>query len=268
MNKIDLLLRIVLIVMACALTVIIFFITKKYKTLVRARKKKISKEEVVGRIFMRKLKKIDETSDQEPPKELFSQLNNIIRNFFSELYDISYEFAFVELNEELVKKDVEESKRKDIIDYTMEMEKSEYSDHTMTKQEFYYLLGKSIHIIKELTGYKEDDYALQRVPEKFVPPKPAKEPEPVKPEKAEPPSTPPSVPKKNETVEKIRSLIIKADNNLNEKKPEAAMENYTQLRELYNTLSPEVKRSVHTETHEIIRIYNSLLREYKGMISG
>lgn len=259
-----------LIVMACVLTAIIFFITKRYKMLIRARKKKISKEEVVGRIFLRKLKKIDETSDQDTPKELFAQLNGVMRNFFSELYDIAYEFAYVELNEELVRKGIDEKQRKDIIEYTMEMEKSEYSDHTLNKQEFYYLLGKSIHIIKEITGYKED-YALKRAPEKAedIPDKvteaaPAKEekPEP-KPEKATDEES-----KKNVKLDRIQSLIIKADNSLREKQPELAMESYTKLRDIYNALTQEEKRSAHSETLEIIRIYNELLKEYKGLLSG
>lgn len=283
----DLIFRIVLIILVCILTVIIFFIIRRYKTLVKARHQKISKEEVVGRIFLRKLKKIDEVSDREPAKELFIDLSGTMRNFFSELYDITYEFAYVELNEELVKKGVEEKKRKDIIDYTMEMEKSEYSNRVMTKQEFYYLLGKSIHIIKSVTGYKED-YVLKRVPEKAdkVPPKksPEEKPKPTepKPEKAlrkaekhkdeKPPEKvavpeEPTAAKTDTRIDNIRTLIIKAQNSLKDRKPEDAVESYKKMKELYDSLETEKKIMIHEETRNIIMVYNELLREYKELLT-
>jgi hypothetical protein len=286
----ELVARIVLIILVCILTAIILFIIRRYKILVKARHQNISKEEVVGRIFLRKLKKIDEASDREPPKELFLDLSRIMRNFFSELYDITYEFAYVELNEELVKKGVDEEKRKEIIDYTMEMEKSEYSNRVISKQEFYYLLGKSIHVIKSVTGYSEDDYALKRVPEKAVKaphegipaekpkptgtepgkvPKKAERPKEEKvAEKAAVPEEPAAAkPKPDVRIEKIRTLIIKAQNSLKDGKPEDAVESYTKMKELYDSLDTEKKISIHEETRNIIRIYNELLREYKELLT-
>lgn len=159
-------LRYILVAVACVLILLISLITMKYRKLLRAKGVEMNKEEVVGRLFLRKIRKLGESTDKEEPGELFKRLNKIMRDFFGELYEISYEFAYVELNEELIKKGVEEETRDTIIDYTMQMAQSEYSSHRMTEQEFYYLLGKSIKTIEHVTGRKEEEPAGKKPEDK------------------------------------------------------------------------------------------------------
>ena len=262
-------LRYVLIAVSCILISVITLLILKYKKLLRRKETKMSKEEVLGRLFLRKLKKISESSSKEEPRELFKRLNNIMRNFFSELFDIAYEFAYVELNEELAKKDIDEDIRHDIINYTMQMAETEYSGHKISTQEFYYMLGKSIRIISKVTGHKEEKVEeVEKKPPEKEPVKeaekaPAKPPEEKEIKKAAP------VPKKEEeNVSKLRSLLVVAEGYIKENKSEAAMESYTQLREIYDSLGPEVKRKIYPETKRIIVLYNSLLKEYKDVLTG
>jgi hypothetical protein len=318
-------LRYMLIAVVCVLILFISLITMKYRKLLRTREVEMSKEEVLGRLFLRKIRKVGESAGKEEPRELFNRLNRVMRNFFSELYEISYEFAYVELNEELVKKGVEESTRNAIIDYTMRMAEAEYSNHKMTEQEFYYLLEKSIKTIERVTGRTEEEMkkvdkaerqlkaviregkiteeVQRQLPKKRPaeePEKPAPAPEPpaekraVEPEPEEKPEAEPEpvkvterkeieiphkaeeeleremiIPKKDEErVDKLRRLLVKAEGNMSDMKPKEAMDNYIDLRVIYDSMTPDLKMKINPETKRIIALYNSLLKEYKGVLTG
>ncbi len=362
-------LRYLLVAVACVLVLLISLILMKYRKLLRTKEVNISKEEVVCRIFTRKIKELEESGENQDPKELFNKLNKTMRGFFSELYDIEYEFAYVELNEELVKKDVSEDIRNAIIDYTMNMAESEYSNHAMTGQEFYYLLGKSIKIIEKVSQYTEEkpgekqpetvesmpDAAEKQKPSEEKPsepvadvrgvPSPKPEPVPVtkgvqkvpvpdalpvdkapkpsekmtetqdteifeafessdefskpsaakmqkkikpekkittdKPETVTKPEKKPEIhedkqevqaaiiPKTDKTkVDKIRHMLFAAEMGISENKPAEAMDNYRDLRIIYDSLTPEMKLKINPETKRIIALYNSLLAKFKDTLLG
>ncbi len=286
--------RYMLIAVACVLILLISLITMKYRKLLRTRAIEMSREDVVGRLFLRKIRKLGESAGKDEPGELFRKLNTIMRNFFSELYEIAYEFAYVELNEELVKKGIEEDIRNTIIDYTMQMAQSEYSGQKMREQEFYYLLGKSVKIIEKVTGHDEEEptgskQAEEKLKEHAVPSeKPAgkeevqsgKEPAQKGPE-PEKPGKKPEVPHKEEPgkgmsitkedkgkVDKLRRLLVSAEMNISEKKPREAMDSYIDLRVIYDSLAPGLKVKMNPEAMRIIAIYNTLLKEYKDVLAG
>ena len=284
-------LRYILVAVACVLILLISLITMRYRKLLRAKGVEMNKEEVVGRLFLRKIRKLGESTDKEEPGELFKRLNKIMRDFFGELYEISYEFAYVELNEELIKKGVEEETRNTIIDYTMQMAQSEYSSHRMTEQEFYYLLGKSIKTIEHVTGHKEEEPAGKTPEDKPAEEKtkedaaPPKKPE----EKAEKGKVPPErgdkleiphemeeelekemiIPREDEgKVDKLRRLLVTAEMSMKENKPRDAMDKYIDLRVIYDSLAPNLKIKINPETRRIISLYNLLLKEYKDVLTG
>lgn len=324
-------LRYILIAVVSALIILVSIILLKYRKLIKVSEVSLSKEQVLGRMFLRKIRKLGEPKPGEDPKNIFRDLNHIMREFFRELYDISYEFAYIELNEELIKKGVDEKLRNEIIDYTMRMAESEYSKRQVTEQEFYYLLGKSIKIIERVTGHTEEGVkvpekapagepkpaAAPEKPEELKPepavaperpaevkPEPAKpvepapapeeaqkatvkeEPPPVRtvPEKEAPPVERPEVPptpsesekemekeilvpkKDDEKLDKLRRLLNTAEMNMHDKKSKDAMENYTGLREIYESLPQEMKMQINNETKRIITLYNSLLKEYKDIL--
>ncbi len=287
-------LRYMLLAAICVLILFISLITMKYRKLLRTREIEMSKEEVLGRLFLRKIRKVGESGGKEDPRELFNRLNKVMRSFFSELYEISYEFAYVELNEELVKKGVEEDVRNAIIDYTMQIAEAEYSNHKMTEQEFYYLLGKSIKIIEKVTGRTEEEMKKREEAEEKVKsgkreeavgedevaeeirkeltekkpgPEEGKKPKeklsaPPEEEKYKPVTEPeearkrPEMPHKDEerpekemlvpkdskgAVDKLRRLLLKAEANMEKGKPKECMDDYINLRVIYDSLSPEVK---------------------------
>ncbi len=395
----------VLIAFACILASLLTFILFKFRKLHLKKEAVMDKDDVVGRLFLKKLMKIDERVGKDDARVLSKKLNRTMRSFFSELFDIRYQFDYVELNEELSKKGVKEDIRKDIISYTMQMSQAEYGGRRMTNAELYPLLEKSSRIISGVTGCEPEAAvaeaptepvaaeapAMEAPPEKTpvpeekppaavapaaeevpkvtlpaakapiteatpekppaavapaaeevpkvslpaakapiteatpektaaaIPPseKPASEapaektpvPEekpPAEPVAAEKPpaeappeeqaapeekaqmEAPPekkSVPaeKKEETsgkgiaipkgdqdsMDKLKKLLIEAEQGLRDKDYEDAMEAYTQLKGIYDSLSPEVKAGIYSETRRIIDVYNSLLREYKeAMLLG
>ncbi len=313
-------LRYMLIAVVCVLILFISLITMKYRKLLRTREVELSREEVLGRLFLRKIRKIGQSGGKEEPRELFNNLNKIMRNFFSELYEISYEFAYVELNEELVKRGVDEALRNAIIEYTMQMAEAEYSNHEMTDQEFFFLLEKSIKTIERVTGHTEDEMKkreeveeklkaeqkeeipkreeeiTEEVQKKLPEKKPAEEPkaepegeaQPAK-KPAEKPETETSPEKKleiphkdeeemakkmiipkedEEKIEKLRRLLNKAEMNIKQSKAKDAMDNYIDLRVIYDSMKPDMKMKINPETKRIIALYNSLLKEYKNVLTG
>jgi hypothetical protein len=323
-------LRYMLLAALCVLVLFISLITMKYRKLLRTREIEMSKEEVIGRLFLRKIRKVGESGGKEDPRELFNRLNKVMRSFFSELYEIAYEFAYVELNEELVKRGVEEDVRNAIIDYTMQIAEAEYSNHKMTDQEFFYLLEKSIKIIEKMTGKTEEEMEKrEEVEEKLKSEKsgeargedevaeeirkeltgkktgpsegkkteeevsassdeekyrPVTKPEEelgkakIRPEKPKKPEIPHKdeeqleremlVPKDSkEAVDRIRRLLLKAEANMKKGKPKECMDDYIDIRVIYDSLSPEIKMKINPETRRIITLYNSLLKEYKDILT-
>jgi len=325
-------LRYVLIAFAAGLVSVISLLIYKYRKMLRKKETEMGKEDVIGRLFLRKLKKIEDLTGKEDPSELFKKLNKTMRGFFSELFDIRYEFDYVELNEELSKQGVKEDIRHEVISYTMGMSRAEYGGRKITNTDFYSLLGKSSRIITKITG-QELELAPEKIPGKIPPEKevaeevpkeippekevaeeipreippemeekaPEKEiieevpkekpPERVEvkpPEKASekkeiPEEEKPEVPEEyekaieqemivppdeQERMQKLRKMLLEAEENVKENRYEDAMESYSELRKIYDSLSPKVKLGIYSETERIIRIYNTLLKEYKDTLTG
>ncbi|MCD6496545.1 MAG: hypothetical protein J7K54_04710 [Candidatus Aenigmarchaeota archaeon] len=288
-----------LVAVAGILAALIFLLVKKYTGLRKLRDVELSKEAVLGRLFLKKIKKISDASSNESPDELFRQLKKVMREFFSEFFDLSYEFAYLELNEEISKKGLDEKLRKEIMDYTMLMSQTEYSGHRITSQEFFFMLGKSIKVIRDMTGHRDDVIEdVEHVPakkpettkeaeaikESIVTVSKKKEPEPKEPgavpglkkdtETKEVPSEEDmkieariSVQKSDkEKIDRIRTLIVRAEENLASKKYSDAMDSYTSLRVIYDTLPSEIKKRIYPETRRIISIYNELVKRYKEQL--
>jgi len=297
--------RYIMIAVAAALLVAITLIVRKYRRLLGKRETTLTKESVIGRLFIRKLRALMDEGRGGDPQDLFRKLNKTMRSMFSELFDIKYEFAYVELNEELTKKGVSEEIRNEIINYTMEMSEAEYGGQQITADRLAALFERSSHIIAKVTGYEENEGATKpgekahEAPgkpeeEKKALPAPEvvisevkekpKEPEPQKsepPKKKEPkPSAEErreekeveeriQVPKsEEERVQKLRRMLIEAEKNIGEMKLDSALENYSELRTIYDSLSPEIKRSALKETSRIIAVYNSLIKEYRTVLTG
>jgi len=360
-------LRYVLIAFAAGLVSVISLLIYKYRKMLRKKETEMGKEDVIGRLFLRKLKKIEDLTGKEDPSELFKKLNKTMRGFFSELFDIRYEFDYVELNEELSKQGVKEDIRHEVISYTMGMSRAEYGGRKITNTDFYSLLGKSSRIITKITG-QELELAPEKIPGKIPPEKevaeevpkeippekevaeeipreippemeekaPEKEiieevPKEIPPEKevAEeiPREIPPEMeekapekeiieevpkekppervevkppekasekkeipeeekpevpeeyekaieqemivpPDEQERMQKLRKMLLEAEENVKENRYEDAMESYSELRKIYDSLSPKVKLGIYSETERIIRIYNTLLKEYKDTLTG
>lgn len=128
------------------------FLVYKYSKLIGKRSASLSKEEVTGRLYSRKVAKFREETSAQSPAERFRQLNKVMRGFFSELFDIRYEFAYVELNEELAKKGVREAVRKEVISYTMEMSEAGYGGKEIDGPMLERLIDKSLDVIGKVTG--------------------------------------------------------------------------------------------------------------------
>ena len=328
--------RLILIAIACVLISAVSFIVFKYRKLHGRKEAEMDKEDVLGRLFLRKLSKIEATVGKEDPEQIFKKLNKMMRSFFSELYDIRYQFDYLELNEELGKKGVKEGIRKDIIELTMQMSRTEYSGQKITNIVLYPLIEKSAGVMNKVTGqepeplYKkppaEQPPAVKEVPptepprkevtppaEKIPPEKkepltepprkevtpPAEQPpaeeakpaaEPLPPEKEKPPAELP-VEKRKEAqkemkeeeaaeqkiiippddkgkIDKMKRQLLEAEQELRSKDYENAMDSYTELKGIYDSLSPDVKASVYDEIKRIIDIYNTLLKEYKDTLLG
>ncbi len=388
--------RLVLIAIACVLISAVSLLLFKYRKLHGRKEAEMDKEDVVGRLFIRKLGKIEATVGKDEPDQVFKKLSKTMRSFFSELYDIRYQFDYFELNEELSKKGVKEGIRKDIIDLTMQMSKTEYGGQKITNIVIYPLLEKSLEVVNKVTGQEPEplyrrppagkppaekaevpEAVREEIPSVQVPKKgempaaekppeepPAKEPIPlaekppvyeVKPptEEAVPPAEqkpaeeekppaeealptekqPPSVEKeppvaeklppgkeappmekppekemppeeappekaveapaemKEEPVpaeeeakeaaavpdviipkddkgriEKIKRKLLVAEQELRSKDYENAMDSYTELKSIYDSISPDVKASMYDDIKRIIDIYNTLLKEYKDTL--
>jgi hypothetical protein len=152
-------LRYLLIAVACALVAVISLLLYKYRNLIRRRDTRISREEVLARLFLRKLGGILDSPESVGAKGLLKKLNKTMKTFFSELFEIPYEFDYLELNEELEKKGVDEAIRQQIIDYTMKIEEYEYGTKEITEEDLRGIFGISAGIIKMAALQKKQEEA-------------------------------------------------------------------------------------------------------------
>jgi outer membrane biosynthesis protein TonB len=143
------LLTLSLIVTACFLICVISVLFVRYRKISKRKDVRLSREEVMGRLFLRKIKSIGEAG--KDPLATLKELGGIMRSFFSELFDIAYEFDYVELNEELGKRGIDESIRKDIIDYSMKTEEFQYGGKPLADADLSSLIEKSIIIIRSVS---------------------------------------------------------------------------------------------------------------------
>lgn len=316
------LLRLALIGTACFLTAVLSVLLFRYRKVCAKKGMQMGREEVLGRLFLRKLHSLGE--GEEEPAAVLKKLSGLMRTFFSELFDISYEFDYVELNEELSRKGVDEDVRKGIIDYSMKAEEFQYGGKVLTGQDLSAIVEKSVMIIRAVTERKQekeepvrekteahaadeeepgqpaqkkpgrfsgmidgivgkpaqtkakaaaaipDDKTLQDA-EKNAPPE-AVPPADEKPQKPAPDEAagrhkhhiPPA---KEDSLQKIRKLLLAAENALSAGSSEDAMESYGRMREIYEELPQDEKRQLSQETQRMITLYNRLLNEYRDALS-
>jgi len=246
----------VLITIALLLSAIVAFLIYRYKKVIGRKFIEMSREEVLGRFYLRKLRKMSEEAGTTDTRELFKKLGKTIRGFMNELYEIKLEFSDVKLNEVLAKKGVSEALRRDVISYMMYVEEAEYGGHDVTRQEFFVMLEKSIRIVTKLTGSKEPSgRAPEEVPDKEAPDK-KPVPDVIIPKKEE------------ERIDRMKSIIVDAENSIKENRYGEAAERYTELRGLYESLSPKARERVQSEAFRIMAIYNHLLKEYKSILDS
>jgi hypothetical protein len=69
-------------------------------------------------------------------------------------------------------------------------------------------------------------------------------------------------------VQRVRRLLLKAEGAVSSSNAGAAAEAYAQLRDIYESLTPDQKREMQGETRRIIGLYNALLGEYKNSLSA
>lgn len=251
-----------LIAFACFLVSLITVLIYKYRKLIIKREASMGKEDVIGRLFLRKVRKIEALVGKEEPHELLKNLNRTMRSFFSELFDIRYQFDYVELNEELTKKGIEERIRRDVIAYTIKMSQAGYGREKISEEDFYPLIEKSIKVVSEITGGKHELVAGEI-------PATAEAEEKAEKESEETMEKTIKIPKDDkEKMAKLMTLLIQAEQDIKEKSYENAMENYSAMKEIYNSLSPDVKIKIYDETRRIIAIYNALLNEYKDILTS
>jgi hypothetical protein len=355
-------LRYVMVAIAVILLIAIVLIIKRYAKLAGRRGVEMGKGDVLGRLLLKKIKRLGKQADSGNPRDLLKQLSRTMRSFFSDYFDIKYEFSEVELNEELAEKGIDGSVREQVLDYTTKMAETEYGKSEITKVEFLFILDKAIGVISLLTGCKDEGVypelhkepavsekplpsELFRLPEQeevpgapepvagrpslfskamsFIRSKvpgpagrpaevektaaeeeliiPGEEPreeagseEPAPPEKPEKPKakaeergekkpslTDEEVMKiEQRTLEKtdeetrdelnvvkLKRLLIRAEDSLSGKKYDDAMDIYTEMRLIYESLQPEMKKALLNEAKRMIVIYNELLEEYKGALS-
>jgi hypothetical protein len=296
----------IMIGILCALGGAVIFILVKYKKILKKKDSSLSKEHVVGRLFLGKLKAMREEGKNESPPELFRRLNKIIRSLFGELFDLKYEFAYVELNEELTKKGVAEEIRNDIIDYTMLISEAEYGGKPITEDKFSDIFKRSLEMVESITGFYEGgkptgaakpamqkeaeaQAEIRKLPSEeegsgeddAIIEEPAEEPEQIQkaPEvqakhdkfgaidSVKAPDKIKAPPKEDEKIQRLRKLLLEAEQSISENNPESALGSYSEIRSLYDSLSNELKRTSYAETKRIISIYNYLLKEFKDLMS-
>ncbi|MBN2330694.1 MAG: hypothetical protein JXC85_02665 [Candidatus Aenigmarchaeota archaeon] len=350
--------RLVLIAIAGALVAVVSFLFVKYRKLHGRKEAELGKEDVIGRLFLRKLMGLQATVGKEDPEQIFKRLNRMLKSFFSELYDIRYQFDYLELNEELGKKGVSEQIRNDVIELAMQMSQTEYGGEKITNITLHSLVDKSIRVVNRVTGQQpEPSYgkppaeappavkkalakkelpprekmkAAEKLPPAEVekkekappaekPPVPAEEEKPpaeeLPPEKKAPvmelppPEKEEAAPEKNVEavpekkreaapkvreekaasavkmveeagqgivipadekgkIDKIRRGLVEAEQELRSKDYDNAMESYTELKALYDSLGPAVRVQMYDDIKRIISIYNTLLKEYKDTLLG
>ncbi len=80
--------RYLLITIAGVLVAVVSYLIYKYLKLQGRKGVDMRREDVVGRLFIRKINKLNEEAGREKLPVLFKKLNGIMRSFFSELLEI------------------------------------------------------------------------------------------------------------------------------------------------------------------------------------
>ncbi|MEM2121312.1 MAG: hypothetical protein QXU20_01465 [Candidatus Woesearchaeota archaeon] len=227
-------------------------------------KKEVDKDKILRdhtiRVLERFLMRLNANNVEDSNIQLF----HIIKNYFASKYNIRYSFTYEELEEELKNRKTDEIEKKRIIEFLKKAEEYEYKKFPNKKVEYERIkkLAKEFknYILK--AGFKEKEEGEKTKTKIFLFPILTKKSKRVK-EKKEI-----SVPKKEkinkktktesaprEGLERIYELLLEGNELLNTNLEEAK-ERYRKIKEIYERLSIEEKKTVRDE---IIDFYNKII---------
>jgi hypothetical protein len=220
--------------------------------------------ELLGTQTLRKIHLIQLEIGKKPMKTIVAEFSFAMRDFFAKAFDIRKKYTYIELAEMARKKKIDKLVANRITEFCIKMTEIEYSTSEAKLQDLTVAIKSAIFIVEKLTGVKFHESLDKRAEDELKKTQPKEE--QVKLSGEAP------VPKvkryertreDDEIITRLEKLITDGEWAISNKRIDEAEKTYSQIRELYDRINPELKKELYSETIRIIKMYNTLTGEVK-----
>jgi hypothetical protein len=220
--------------------------------------------ELLGAQTLRKIHLIQLEAGRKPVKTIASEFSMAMREFFEKAFEIHKKFTYIELAEVARKRKVEKVLAGKISEFCIRMTEIEYKTTEPSMADISAAIKSAIFIVEKISGIRIHDSLEKRAEEEIskVQPK-EKEAKLTGAQPEKPAKKHEKTGKEAESIRSLEKLISEGERAMTEHRQEDAERVYSQIREIYDRLDPEVKNELYNETIRIIKLYNSLMRELK-----
>jgi hypothetical protein len=218
--------------------------------------------ELLGAYTLRRIHLIQLEIGKKPVKTIVSEFSSVMREFFAKAFEIRKKYTYIELAEVARKRKIERSLANRILEFCIKMTEIEYEPVEPPITDLSAAIKNSISIVEKLTGIKIQESLDKRAEgemKKIQPKEEQAKLAEIRPEKKEKKYV--KTKADTEDVKNLEKLVADGEKAIAERRMEEAEKIYSQIRELYDKINPEVKKELYNETIRIIKMYNTIMRE-------
>jgi hypothetical protein len=113
------------------------------------KKEKFIDKEEFKRAYLNKLNILRKKVQEEDLNEMLEELSRTMRKFLSKMLHINYQITFEELINEISAKDINDTLKKEIINFSEDMREKSYKNKKLITEDIEKLIEKGINIAKE-----------------------------------------------------------------------------------------------------------------------
>jgi hypothetical protein len=221
------------------------------------RRKPYSMKELIGLYTLRRLHLLQLQVTEKDVRKLSKDLSSIMQEFFAKIFNIKYEFTYIEINEIARKKGVSKDLTKLIMNFSIKISEMQYSKHKTSISEVLSSIKLAIRIVEELTGVKMYESLEEKAEKELAKVEPFKEKIMVeKRGRAKEILT-------KEYMNKIRELILEGEKAIERNDIKKAKALYSDIRTLYDKIGVEQRKELYEETIRILKLYSNIMKALK-----
>jgi hypothetical protein len=220
--------------------------------------------ELLGASTLRRIHLIQLEIGKKPVKTIVYEFSGVMREFFAKAFEIRKKYTYIELAEVARKRKIDRNVASRISEFCIKMTEIEYKTTEPSITEISAAIKSAIYIVEKLTGVMIHESLDKKAEEELKKMQPKEEEVKLaatQPEKKE--SKYVKTKEDAESVAKLEKIMNECEKAIAEHRMDEAEKIYSQIRELYDEINPDVKKDLFNETIRIIKMYNTLMKEIK-----